>query len=140
MKTKHIVATLSGLVFAAAMGAPAFAAAPKVSHRVKVEKMASVSHKWTKKERMHWLTGKLASVDSSGKTITVKARTRKEGHEFTLGALVNNHTSIKEGKKVLTLADLKPGDRVRVEYRHVTKGGDYVRAIWVQSGAKSAWK
>lgn len=139
MKTKHVIAALSGLVLAVAMGAPAFAATPKASHSAKVEKMAAVKHKWTKKDSMRWLTGKLASVDETGKTITVKTKTRK-GQEFTLGALVNDHTKIKEGKKVMTMADLRPGERVRVQYEHVAKGGDYAQEIWIRSMPKSGKK
>jgi len=135
MNSKRFIATLSGLALLLALGSPVLAATDK-TESTQVGKAAPETLHAAKrpaaKERT--ISGEVASVDEAAKTVTVKAKGRK-GQELTVGAKVEDQTTIREGKTTKTLADLKAGDKVRLKYVR-TADGDVARSILIRSAGK----
>jgi hypothetical protein len=58
--------------------------------------------------RTHQILGEIVSIDQAGKTLTVKPGTSKSAKDMVFTA---------EGGAAAALADLKPGDHVKVSYQ-----------------------
>ncbi len=65
-----------------------------------------------------WLMGRVTAID--GTTITVVGGPDNQSHSFT----VDENTAFRQRREPITLADLKPGDRVRVQGS--VKDGNFV--------------
>lgn len=63
--------------------------------------------------KSHHLTGKIVSVDAQAKTFVVERVAKGKSREYTFAA---------DKDAVQALAQLKPGDRVRVSYIKVKEG------------------
>jgi outer membrane lipoprotein-sorting protein len=70
----------------------------------------SASAKTHTKDKYHRMHGDVESVDSAAGTFTVK-----HGNDSSTFK-TDSSTKIRGGGKVITLADLKPGDDVRVSF------------------------
>lgn len=71
-----------------------------------------------------WLMGRVTAID--GSTITVEGGPDNQSHSFT----VDENTRFQRRRQPITLADLKPGDRVRVQ--GAVKDGQFVATSVVQ--------
>jgi uncharacterized low-complexity protein len=86
-----------------------------------------------KQIQMNRLNGEIAAIDQAAKIVTVKAK--RNGKEFTVAALVDDQTGIRDGRIAKSLKDLKVGERVRIYYEHQEKR-DLARNILLQPVAK----
>ncbi len=73
-----------------------------------------------------WLMGRVTAID--GTTITVEGGPDNQSHSFT----VDENTSFRRRREPITLADLKAGDRVRVQ--GAVKDGQFVASSVAQMG------
>lgn len=93
-----------GFAFAADQkAAPSAASAPaKETAPAKAEKKAPA--------KVHQVTGEVAAVDATAKTLTVK------GKKGDVAIAADDKTSVMVGKEKKALADVKVGDKVMVKY------------------------
>ncbi len=110
--------SLAGVAFAA--GTTSTAAAPKTKKVIKHKKAAK-----KKIARLKYVFGEVTAVDATAGTLTVKG---KKG-EVTLNT--TSKTWMRHGKKKMTLADIKAGDKVSARYSTV-KGKDVARSIYMR--------
>lgn len=118
------------------MALPAWAAdeAKKdVSQEYKTSSKTAQTAALEKQPQVNRLNGEIASIDHTAKTITVKSK--RNGKEITVAAVVDDHTGIRDGKITKSLADLKVGERVRIYYEHQEKQ-DLARNILLQPSSK----
>jgi hypothetical protein len=83
------------------------------------------------KPKLEKFSGAIEKVNEVEKTFEVKHKVKKE--EKTLAFAIDDKTKITRGKKALTLADLKKGMRVSIEYK---KDGDENVAAAIKVAAK----
>jgi ribosomal protein S1 len=83
--------------------------------------------------KVHSVTGEVTAVDTTAKTVTVKA---KKGEVVVS---VEDKTSIKEGKAKKTLADVKAGDNVTVKYTEAA-GKMTAKSIMIKAATKKTKK
>lgn len=79
--------------------------------------------------KLEKFNGAISKVDEATKTVVVK--TKKEEKTF----VIDERTKITKGKDTLTLADLKPGMNVSVEYK---KEGDKLIASAIKVAVPKA--
>jgi Cu/Ag efflux protein CusF len=96
--------SLAVLSFALVLGAVGLSRAAEVKHPVETAAAAKTSK------------GTVGSVDAQGKTFTLKSKAGDETYK------VLDSATVKAGHKMISLADLKAGDWVRVAY--TTSGSD----------------
>src|SRR5258706_3954297 len=58
-----------------------------------------------KQIQLNRLNGEIAAIDQAAKIVTVKAK--RNGKEFTVVALVDDHTGIRDGRISKSLGDLQ---------------------------------
>ncbi len=104
---RKLLILLTAAVTMVSFAGPSFAQAQVTGQPIR-GKMASLAKAETPMAaKPHRLIGEVVAVDQTAKTVTIKFMVRGRPREATLTA--------KE-QAVPTLADLKPGDRVRVGY------------------------
>jgi Cu/Ag efflux protein CusF len=129
---KNIVA--GAMVWSMALPAWAADEAKKnVSQEYKTSSKTAQTAALEKQPQVNRLNGEIASIDHTAKTITVKSK--RNGKEITVAAVVDDHTGIRDGKITKSLADLKVGERVRIYYEHQEKQ-DLARNILLQPSSK----
>jgi Cu/Ag efflux protein CusF len=104
-----------------------------VSQEYKTSSKTAQTAALEKQPQVNRLNGEIASIDHTAKTITVKSK--RNGKEITVAAVVDDHTGIRDGKITKSLADLKVGERVRIYYEHQEKQ-DLARNILLQPSSK----
>jgi len=77
-----------------------------------------------------WLMGRVTAID--GTTLTVEGGPDNQSHSFT----VDENTTFRRRREPITLADLKPGDRVRVQ--GAVKDGQFVATSVAQMAMPQA--
>ncbi len=116
--------SLAGVALAQDAGTSAAAPAKKVTKKKAAKKKAA---------RYSVVIGTVSSVDTTANTVTVKGR---KG-EVTLNA--TDKTIVKKGRKKITLADVKAGDKVYARYSK-ENGKDVAKLISVHTVVKKAKK
>lgn len=131
---KKILTFVVAVLFAFSMAGAAFAADPGMSNAAAPAK--KMKKKAARKKAVKYMVvyGPVSSVDTTANTVTVKG---KKG-EVTL--TTNDKTVIKKGRKKMTLADVKAGDRVYARYKK-EDGKDVATLISIHTApAKKARK
>ncbi len=116
---KKVLALIIALMFAFAVTAAFAAEAPKAAApgdkkaapAEKKEAPKAEEKKDAKKAKKATVTGEVIAIDAKANTLTVKGP--KKGD---VALTVNDKTKIMAGKDKKTLADIKAGDKVAVEY------------------------
>jgi len=83
--------------------------------------------------KLEKFSGAIEKVDAMAKAIEVKGKVKKEAKTLTFAA--DDKTKITKGKDTLSLADLKKGMNVSVEYK---KDGDKMVAVAIKVAAPKA--
>jgi hypothetical protein len=94
----------------------------------KIVNLTGARSKGSGKASVMQTAGEVVSVDSAAKTVTIKGK--KGSMTFT----VDDKTRIVRGQKRKTLADLQPGDKLKVKYTEV--GGKNVAQKMTVSTAR----
>jgi Cu/Ag efflux protein CusF len=123
---KKVLALIIALMFAFAVTAAFAAEAPKAG--TPAEKKKDTKKKAT-------VTGEVIAIDAKANTLTVKGP--KKGD---VALIVNDKTKITAGKDKKTLADIKSGDKVAVEYTEADKNTANKIDIKAASAKKDAPK
>jgi hypothetical protein len=130
MDGKKYFATLSGLALILAAVTPALAAGDEAKASSKVDQTVAVEKQTTPRR----LIGEIVSIDQAKKIVAVKHK-NPSGKESTVVTVVDDHTRIREGKTDKSVADLKVGEHVRINYERQDKR-DLAREILIQSDGK----
>ncbi len=119
--------SLAGAAFAADAGTTS-ATAPKTKKVMKHKKAVK------KTARLKYVYGEVTAVDSTAGTLTLKSRKGEVSLDTTA------KTMIHQGRKKITLADIKAGDKVSARYSEV-KGKNVAKSVYMRPvAAKKAKK
>lgn len=133
---KKVLALIIALMFAFAVTAAFAAEAPKkAAPAEKKEAPKAEEKKDAKKAKKATVTGEVIAIDAKANTLTVKGP--KKGD---VALTVNDKTKITAGKDKKTLADIKAGDKVAVEYTEADKNTANKIDIKAASAKKDAPK
>ena len=120
-------AMVSGLALMVAAAMPALAAGDAAETHPQAEQTLAIG----KRAMQNRLSGEIVSIDPARKVVAVKHKNRS-GNDVTVVAVVDDHTRIREGKTDKSLADLKVGEHVQINYERQDKR-DLAHEVLVQN-------
>ena len=104
---KKVLVLLMAAVAMLFFAGPSFAQAKTTGQPTQAKTATPAKAETPMAAKSHRLVGEVVAVDQAAKTVTIKFMVRKQAKEATFTAAE---------QAVPTLANLKPGDRVRVGY------------------------
>ena len=119
-------AELSGLILVVAVATPVFAAGNGAQSDSQVQQTVAIG----KRSMPNGLRGEIVSIDPTNRIVAVRHR-EYNGKDVTVVAVVDDHTRIKEGETNKSLADLKVGEHVQINYERQDKR-DLAQEVLVQ--------